>query len=801
MEDQDKASKGYLPDPQKHYVNLVYQDQNTPVVVANALSGEQVKKQAFQIEKLESSGTSGELPPLSGAEFTYILKSYVDKFGSFEEAVKVAEANDGRIKTSEWGRMVTDDNGYAKSKELPFGKYIVRETVVPKDHDSVDDFTIVINEDNRKPLRMRFFEDKTLNTKLAVVKLDKETGNKIALSNMRFKVKALTKTADFEAGEYVGYWAWKPLPHYVNEWTTSEDGTVMLEMSLKAGTYQIEEMEAPDGYLKNHEPLVFTITGGWHQQVGPDDITLITTVSFEDEPVKGQVQIDKQAELFKGYQSEMTDYGELFTPVYEKGLLAGAKFQITAKTDIIGMDGKVWYHAGDKVETLISDGENLTTSSLLPIGSEGNNIYTLQEIETAEGYVVDPTVRDFRFDYVDEETGIIAPTWLDEEGKEMEVESTITLDNEKQTALAVTSKAMETSVFDHEDAYKNVMFGVYSDEVEGLETDSLVGLSHVDDQGNINASLSQAGTYYLQELATDENYVLDTTKYPFEYQYNGDKVQTITVNDGVIQNNLKRAMIEVIKYTDDEIYYSEAEQQAIEDMGEDMSEYSRNDLLKDERNYLAFSEFELATDKAFENIVQTGTTDINGRLVFENLELGTYYVREKDSAEFYEINDEVFEITLSKKDQFETVEVKNDLMKSYVEIKKVDFYDHNKTLPFAGFTMYEDEACTKEIATVKTDKTGIAHFDGIKFGSTVYIKETSAPVGYQLSKEVVKVTIDEDWINGDKDVRVIVYPDHPFPSSGGGGVNTGDATNLFGFLMIMGIAALSMSEFKKRYQK
>ena len=801
LEDQDKASTGYLADPQKHYVNLIYQDQNTPVVVANALSGEQVKKQAFQIEKLESSGTSGELPPLSGAEFTYILKSYVDKFGSFEEAVKVAEANDGRIKTSEWGRMVTDDNGYAKSKELPFGKYIVRETVVPKDHDSVDDFTIVINEDNRKPLRMRFFEDKTLNTKLAVVKLDKETGNKIALSNMRFRVKALTKTADFEAGQYVGYWAWNPLPHYVNEWTTSEDGTVMLEMSLKAGTYQIEEFEAPDGYLKNHEPLVFTITGGWHQQVGPDDITLITTVSFEDEPVKGQVQIDKQAELFKGYQSEMTDYGELFTPVYEKGLLAGAKFQITAKTDIIGMDGKVWYHAGDKVETLISDGENLTTSSLLPIGSEGNNIYTLQEIETAEGYVVDPTVRDFRFDYVDEETGIIAPKWLDEEGKEMEVESTITLDNEKQTALAVTSKAMETSVFDHEDAYKNVMFGVYSDEVEGLETDSLVGLSHVDDQGNINASLSQAGTYYLQELATDENYVLDTTKYPFEYQYNGDKVQTITVNDGVIQNNLKRAMIEVIKYTDDEIYYSEAEQQAIEDMGEDMSEYMRNDLLKDERNYLAFSEFELATDKAFENIVQTGTTDINGRLVFENLELGTYYVREKDSAEFYEINDEIFEVTLSKKDQFETVEVKNDLMKSYVEIKKVDFYDHNKTLPFAGFTMYEDEACTKEIATVKTDKTGIAHFDGIKFGSTVYIKETSAPVGYQLSKEVVKVTIDEDWINGDKDVRVIVYPDHPFPSSGGGGVNTGDATNLFGFLMIMGIAALSMSEFKKRYQK
>lgn len=755
FEDQDNASKGYLPDPQKHYVNLLYQDQNTPVVVANTVSLEQVKKQAFQIEKLESSGTSGELPPLSGAEFTYILSSYIEKYGSFDKAVNVAEARDGRILESEWGRMVTDDNGYAKSKELPFGEYTVRETVVPKDHNAVDDFTITIKEDSRKPLRMRFFEDKTMSTKLAVVKKDAETGETIALSDMRFKVKALTKTADFEAGEYVGYWAWNPLPHYVNEWTTSEDGTVMLEMSLKAGTYQIEEIESPYGYLKNHEPLTFTITGGWHQQLGPDQETLITTVIFKDQSVKGQVQIDKQAELFKGYQSEMTEYGELFTPVYEKGLLAGAKFQITAKTDIVGMDGTVWYEAGEVVETLTSDGENLTTSSLLPLGSEGNNIYSLQEIETAEGYVVDSTVHDFRFDYVDEETEVVNPTWLDEDGKEIETKDAITLNNEKQTGIAVTSKAMETSIFDHEDAYQNVMFGVYANEVNGLESDSLVGLSTVDKEGNVNAALSQAGSYYLQEITTDDNYVLDETKYPFTYEYNGDKVQTITVNNGVIKNNLKRAMIEVIKYTEDEVFYSEAEQKAIENMGEDMSEFMRNDLLEDDRHYLAFTEFELASDKEFKNIVQTGKTDITGRLVFENLELGTYFIREKGSSEFYEINDEVFKVTLSKENQMETVEVKNDLIESYIDVKKVDSEDPNKTLSNAEFTMYEDEDCTKEITTVQTNKEGIAHFDNIQFGQTVYIKETAAPRGYELSDEVIKITIDEDWVKGDKDTRII----------------------------------------------
>lgn len=794
LEDPENASKGYLPDPQKHEVNLLYQDQVTPTIIANTVSHEQVKRQAFQIEKLESSGTSGELPPLADAEFTYILKSYVEKYGSFDNALNVAYANDGRIKPSEWGRMVTDNNGYAKSKELPFGKYVVKETVVPKDHNRVDDFEINISEDNRQPQRMRFFEDKTFNTKLAVVKQDKETGNTVALSGMRFKVKALTKTADFEAGEYVGYWAWNPLPHYVNEWTTSEDGTVMLEMSLKAGTYQIEEIETPEGYLMNHEPVIFKITAGWHQQVGPDDMTMITTVIFKDQPVKGQVKVDKQAELFKGYQSEMTEYGELFTPIYEKGLLAGAKFEITAKTDIIGVDGTVWYHAGDTVETLLSDGEDVTVSSLLPIGSEGNNIYSLQEVETAEGYVVDPTVRDFRFDYVDDETEVVTPTWLDENGNEIEIEDTLTLNNEKQTAIAISSKVMETSVFDHEDAYQNVMFGVYADEVEGLKTDSLVGLSGVDDEGNIDATLSQAGSYYLQEVATDKDYVLDNTKYPFTYKYKGDKVQTITVNDGKpIVNNLKRATLEIIKYTNDDVYYSESEQKAIKDMGDDMNSNMRNDLLKDERNYLAFTEFELATDKDFFNVIATGVTDIDGRLVFDDLELGTYYIREKNSSAFYEINDEVYKVTLTQHGQFETVEVKNDLMKSYVDIKKVDKGNVNKTLSGATFTMYEDEACTKKIEDVTTDESGIAHFDDIQFGKTVYIKETKAPTGYKLSNKVVKVTIDENWVT--KDARIITVENEKQPNNP---VNTGSNITPWTYMGLLGISAVILLILKQK---
>ena len=98
----------------------------------------------------------------------------------------------------------------------------------------------------------------------------------------------------------------------------------------------------------------------------------------------------------------------------------------------------------------------------------------------------------------------------------------------------------------------------------------------------------------------------------------------------------------------------------------------------------------------------------------------------------------------------------------------------------------------------KTDKTGIAHFDHIKFGTTVYIKETSAPAGYELSNEVVKVMIDEDWINGDKDVRVIVYPDRPLPSET---VNTGSNVTPWTYLGLMGISACILMMLKKKKEE
>ncbi|MCR0626446.1 prealbumin-like fold domain-containing protein, partial [[Clostridium] innocuum] len=139
----------------------------------------------------------------------------------------------------------------------------------------------------------------------------------------------------------------------------------------------------------------------------------------------------------------------------------------------------------------------------------------------------------------------------------------------------------------------------------------------------------------------------------------------------------------------------------------------------------------------------------------------TYVMKEISAPYGYEIAEE---ITFTAGDG-QKVTMKDKMIRSYIKVNKVDYYDHKDILKAAEFTLYSDAACTKKIRSVKTDtKSGIALFDDLIYG-TYFIKETKAPAGYQLSDEVVKVTIDDEWVNGDDKLRTIIYADKPL--SGG----------------------------------
>ena len=198
--------------------------------------------------------------------------------------------------------------------------------------------------------------------------------------------------------------------------------------------------------------------------------------------------------------------------------------------------------------------------------------------------------------------------------------------------------------------------------------------------------------------------------------------------------------------------------------------------------------------------IQTKQTNAQGIVDFTDLEVGVYLLYVSDQAGYETIQPTLISVPMwdetAKQMNYHIEVFPKHAPLPALRVRKVDHYDHKSILKEAEFTLYSDAACTKIIKAEKTDpKSGIAVFDGLIYG-TVYVKETKAPAGYQLSKEVIKVTINDNWVNGDDKLRTIIFPDRPLPTSSG--PNTGDHTNIVGWIFLIGISACATVFFLHR---
>lgn len=240
-------------------------------------------------------------------------------------------------------------------KDFLTGIYIVRETKVADEKLKVPDFEVTITEDSSEPQVWRVFNDTTFKAVLKIVKKDAETDKTILVKGAKFKIKNL------DTNEYWGYWDWNPLPHYVDSWTTDETGTVMTNNELKAGNYQLEEQNSPNGYLLSEEPIKFKITTNAVYQTLPDGATVVIEAIQKDTSVKGQINVEKRGEVLTSF----TD-GKF---IYEERGLIGAEYDIIAREDILDpADNSVIYEKGTVVDTITTNSEGKATSKLLPLG-------------------------------------------------------------------------------------------------------------------------------------------------------------------------------------------------------------------------------------------------------------------------------------------------------------------------------------------------------------------------------------------------------------------------------------------------
>ncbi|WP_254798840.1 collagen binding domain-containing protein, partial [Bacillus sp. L27] len=137
-------------------------------------------------------------------------------------------------------------------------------------------------------------------------------------------------------------------------------------------------------------------------------------------------------------------------------------------------------------------------------------------------------------------------------------------------------------------------------------------------------------------------------------------------------------------------------------------------------------------------------TDESGKVMSPKLPLGEYTVKETKAPEGYKLSNKEWKVTIQNENEIVKLEVENEKILGSLQIIKTDDKDQTKRLAGAEFTLKDVKGnVVKEGIT--TDKSGTVKVDGLVPGEYT-LEETKAPEGYELTKQVIHVTVDGEKI-------------------------------------------------------
>lgn len=419
---------GTFIDETEHFVTLSYKDQNTALIIdSSTVSVDLVKSMKVKIFKAGTDGSPGQVQGLPGAEFTIKLKSDYDKaiaagytyeeiwayqdnetwygidqYGNRNITVSQERAAAAQQIAPNYDKITTNESGVAVSKFLPYGKYIAKETLTPKDFTSGSDFTFSIKADESE---FPNAEDKVIyivvnnapvEYPVKIVKKDAESGKTVTLNSATFKIKATEDIfnpangeLEFAAGEYVGY---KVGSATYNEFMTNSDGfvvpaeptygsinddkgSVTTPFKLPAGKYEVVEIVAPNGFISPEDKYEFEISTIYDYDEDKDGDPIVVIEVKNTQP-KGRLEVTKKINLREGMDTSLIEID--FTKI---------KFELVAAKNIIDKaDGSVIYEEGQRI------GEySLNSEGKLVIDNLWMGEYYLCETATLDGCILDTT--------------------------------------------------------------------------------------------------------------------------------------------------------------------------------------------------------------------------------------------------------------------------------------------------------------------------------------------------------------------------------------------------------------------------
>ncbi len=685
-------SEGYLLDKSIHKVGaepkLFTIEHN---LVANDVT-EQVMKGNIAIIKHTDDGETKIETPENGAEFEVYLKSS----GSFEKADK-----------DERDTIVCDENGFAQTKDMPYGVYTVHQTKGWEGREFMKDFDVFISQDGQTYRYL--INNANFESYIKVVKVDAETGKTIPYAGAGFQIYD-------PAGNKVSMTFTYPTPTTIDTFYTDADGQLVTPEKLDYGKgYSLVEVQAPYGYVLDSTPVSFDVTEENSTQEG--GITLIK-VDKPNMAQKGTISVEKTGEVFFGVNvSGEENKDVIYQPVYKVKGLAGAVYEITADEDVITPDGTLRYHKGDVVDTVTTDEDGTAKSKELYLGK-----YTVVETKAPTGMVINKEKHSVELTYAGQDVAV--------------TETATSFVNERQKVRISLEKILEqdeTFGIGKNDEIKNISFGLYAKEdvVSSSGTvipaDGLIEIITLDENGVATANTDLPfGSYYVKEIATDEHYILSDTQYPFTFKYAGQDTETVEIK------------VNAGKPIENKLIYGTVSGKKIDENGEALGGALIGIFKADE------------TEFTKEHAIMTATSEKDGSFSFAKVPYGKWIVREIEAPEGFVLDDTSYEVNIGENEQVIEVEITDEYIHGNIELTKVDAdYPDNK-LTGATFEVYKDingdgklNDGDELIGNLEETATGIYEMKELLYGKYL-VKETKAPEGFVLDKGVYSVFIEKD---------------------------------------------------------
>ena len=680
-------SEGYLVDSTIHHVGAEPELYTIELNdTANDVT-EQIIKGDIAIIKHTDDGETGIETPEEGAEFQIYLKAA----GSYDAA-----------KDSERDVLVCDENGFAQSKKLPYGTYIVHQTKGWEGRELMDDFEVYISQDGQTYRYL--INNAAFESYIKVVKVDAETGVAIPYAGAGFQIYR-------PDGSKVEMTFTYPTPTTIDTFYTNAEGYLVTPEKLEYGSgYSLVEVQAPYGYVLDSTPVYFDVTEDNSTEEGGVTVIEVTKSNMAQ---KGVIKVSKTGEVFSSVQENEGVY----QPVYEVTGLPGAVFEITALEDVYTPDGTLRYSAGEVVDTITTGEDGTAQSQPLYLGK-----FQVKEIEFPHGMA---------------DTGEnITEVELVYAGQEVEItETSASFYNQRQKALVTLDKVLEqdeTFGIGMNGEITAVTFGLYAQEditaADGsiIPADGLLEIVSVDENGQAMCKTDLPfGSFYLKELSTDSHYLLNGETFPFSFEYGGPSLAVVEIaanNGEAVSNELIRGEIRGLK-TDEN--------------GTGLSRAVIGLFQSDETEFTA------------ENALATATSAEDGSFSFADVPFGDWVLKELESPAGFILSDEVIPVTVEEDGQVVEISLANERIYGNLRLTKVDKdYPDNK-LTGAEFEVYRDTNGNKELdegdellGKMEETSTGIYEMAHILYGG-VFVKETKAPEGFLLDENAYYVEIAE----------------------------------------------------------